>query len=454
MAEAPVPFFKKESQSIESELLTFSLDFNKNKYDFSLIDIDNCKIKIVTNKINTEENNTSKYEVILELDNLKNINKYFKMFDDYDEFKNDFIELCKKNIKINSIDNSEIVLTIDLMIKTNNILNITLKKVESNEKEIISTLLKDLKNKDEMINNLNSEIEKMKTKITSLEKNINDLNIKIKDLEKLEEIEEELNELKNKYSILEEKININEKEQEDELEFVNEDIILSKTEKEAKWIELSNITFKNLGNSTFSRIDLYFYKGEESSEEIYFVNNSDIKDKLYIELGGDFTPSSISSEYFVVLRIDEPILGKKYFCNIYIKSTENNIKMKRPLKISINIVKENLFGNWLNSVESTTVTSLICEFLDKKSKFKFFACSRHLISNLYIYLKGINDNIVKYNKISLNSLNEQIDEIKQLYTDNELKGKMPEFILSSSSEKSFNILNDDLYNNVFKKKEI
>ena len=187
MEDAPVPFMTPKSSKLiedkEENLVGFNIDFNNNNYNFSLFDIDN-RLKVKINEENNLDKDRSKYEAIIELDILKTVNKYFKMFDNFEEFKKDFIELCKPtNIKIIKINDKEIIIDIELAIKPS--LTLNLNKVEMNEKEEIDFLIKENKNKNNIINYLKLDVQKMKEKITSLEKNINDLNIKINEFQQL-----------------------------------------------------------------------------------------------------------------------------------------------------------------------------------------------------------------------------------------------------------------------------
>ena len=453
--------YETPTESGETNILNFILEYNNNKYNFSLIDIDNYKIKIQGNDY--KENNINIYEAILELKNLKTINKYFKMFDDYEEFKNDFIELCKsENIKINNINTIEMIITIDLMIKTNNLLNISLKKVEINDEEQMKFILTDLKNKNEKINDMNIQVGNMKKKIISLENNINELNLKLNNIEKIKIVQNKLKELKNKFSHLD---NINNKKNmnlinniKEDFEFIIKEINLTKNEEESKLIELNDISFKNIGKTTYTKTDLYFYKDEESSKEIYFVNDWDIKNKLNIELKEDLTPLMKFNMNLIVLKIDEPIIGKNYTCNIYIKSDRKKVIMKKPLKININIVKKDylkIFLNKINSSHKKKIMLLISSFLDKKSKYNFLSCSKNIISYLVSYLENKYNNILEINKISLSSpIEEQINDIEAVINEKQSKSFKKGFSLHSTTKKLLNILDNDKYNNIFKQEKL
>lgn len=78
-----------------------------------------------------------------------------------------------------------------LMIISDNLINIVLKKVEFSQKDKIDFLLKDINNKNIKINALNLQMKEMKenydNKIILLEKSIHDLMIRISNLEKNQE---------------------------------------------------------------------------------------------------------------------------------------------------------------------------------------------------------------------------------------------------------------------------
>ena len=43
---------------------------------------------------------------------------------------------------------------------------------------------------------------------------------------------------------------------------MKEDISLTQTVKESKWIKIENINFQNISNKVFAGGDLFFYKGD------------------------------------------------------------------------------------------------------------------------------------------------------------------------------------------------
>jgi len=144
----------------ESNLLKFDLQYNFDNIIFSLIDINNSKIKL-TSKSQNNKGICKNYSVELTLDYLKKQNKYFKMFDNYQEFKNNFIDICKatRNIKVISMENGELIIVIDLLIISDNLLKLSLKENELSQKEQIEFLIKDSNDKDKKISELNNKIQ-------------------------------------------------------------------------------------------------------------------------------------------------------------------------------------------------------------------------------------------------------------------------------------------------------
>ena len=251
MEEAPTPnpIYDKETL-----LLNINLEFNNFTYNFSILEIDNHKIKLLIKELENDNENKillikKKYETKLVFEDLKSSNKYFKMFDNYKEFKNDFVELIKRNgVKIVNIDEDELVLCVDLKTMTNNLMNIPLKKVLMSAKEMIDFYISELKDKGKKIDELNSEITIIKNdiklkddKIVNLENNINDLKNRVDTLEnKLSDYSE----LKEKIPNIEKNLN--------------------------KYLESNNKSFtKTLKNSSIF----------QKSEEIQFLSNSISPDK-------------------------------------------------------------------------------------------------------------------------------------------------------------------------------
>ena len=177
--EAPAPINDQEQIYSESLLLNFNLKFKDDTIEFNLYDINNSKLKVIAyrQKFKESEPIPTNYEIEISLDELQKKNKYFKMFDNYQEFKTNFIDLCKDNkINIINFDDNTITISITLMVIPDNIMNLTLKNWKIAQKEQIDYLIKDSKIKDKKIEELNN-------KVLSLEKIVENLLNKIDKLE-------------------------------------------------------------------------------------------------------------------------------------------------------------------------------------------------------------------------------------------------------------------------------
>ena len=273
--ERPAPILIPITNELnESNLFKFELQYKSDNIDFSLIDINNSKIKLTANSL-IKKGIFKNYSIELTLDYLKKQNKYFKMFDNYQEFRNNFIDICKaKNIKVISMENGELIIAIDLLIISENLLYLSLKENELSQKEQIEFLIKDSNDKDTKISELNNKIQIMETnynnKISSLEKTINNLIKRIANLEKERNIK-----AKSVYKINNEKKSINKKiikEVDNEnIEIFGSKILLSQEEFEflSKAISDKKVTLELLYSSLI--------KGENADELIKaYIGKNDL----------------------------------------------------------------------------------------------------------------------------------------------------------------------------------
>ena len=273
--EKPAPILIPITNELnESNLFNFELQYKSDNIDFSLKDINNSKIKLTANS-QIKNGIFKNYSIELTLNYLKKQNKYFKMFDNYQEFRNNFIDICKaKNIKVISMENGEIVIAIDLLIISENVLYLSLKENELSQKEQIELLIRDSNDKDKKISELYDKIQIMETnynnKISSLEKTINNLIKRIAILEKERNIK-----AKSIYKINNEKKSINKKiikEVDNEnIEIFGSKILLSQEEFEflSKAISDKKVTLELLYSSLI--------KGENADELIKaYIGKNDL----------------------------------------------------------------------------------------------------------------------------------------------------------------------------------
>ena len=133
------------------------------------------------------------------------------------------------------------------------------------------------------------------------------------------------------------------------------------------------------------------------------------------------------------------------------KSSSNN-KLKYEIKDKEIISK---FGKYLISPDGKEIMTLICGFLDKRTKIRFLSISRKFIRQLTYYLDELYRNVLDINKISFsNTIEDQINNIKNKYKEEELIEARHAFTLSKGSLKALDLLNSETYNNIFKKTQL
>ena len=113
------------------------------------------------------------------------------------------------------------------------------------------------------------------------------------------------------------------------------------------------------------------------------------------------------------------------------------------------------FGQYINSNDGDEIAKLIASFLDKQTKYNFFSCSKKLVNNLFLELNDTYNKIIEMNKISsINSIEEEINKIKNQFKGENLDSNKYSFQLSKGSMRAIQILDNEIYNNIFKSKEL
>ena len=125
--EAPIPISTPDYDYIEKSIFKFNLKYQNNTFLFILYEINNSKIKIQAMPNDYQDHFFAKYVAEINHEQLKKKNKYFKMFETFEDFKNDFVGLCKaNNIKITNFNDKELLINLNLMIISDNLINIVL----------------------------------------------------------------------------------------------------------------------------------------------------------------------------------------------------------------------------------------------------------------------------------------------------------------------------------------
>ena len=111
--------------------------FNKYNFKCSFCDINNENIKIIF------LSDKNKFETELSFTEFKLLNRYFKMSETIKELENDLIELNRANkFEISELSENKLNFCIYVLTLNNNKVIIPLKKVELDDKEKISLIIK------------------------------------------------------------------------------------------------------------------------------------------------------------------------------------------------------------------------------------------------------------------------------------------------------------------------
>ena len=274
-------FYLEEEEKNEPEKQKLNEDFNLN------INI-NLSVEEITNNLKCQMKEPEK--IIDENDNNFDINKYKEeqksknkiLFDDFSQiFNSELTEIFNKKRKL----------------MTNLIIE---------EKNEFSKFC--LKN----INTLNKEMNKTKDEFSKL---VNDFSQLYNNTDEIADI-------------LSEEINIR---------FLDDNLELEKTVKEAKYINVKNITIENIGFKTYE--SLFFIKDEhKSSKEIVFNQNylMTSKNKFQLTLDGNFSHGKKESHQFVI-KIENAKPNYEYTLYLIVKEEEKGIRLSKPFKISVKI---------------------------------------------------------------------------------------------------------------------
>ena len=126
------------------------------------------------------------------------------------------------------------------------------------------------------------------------------------------------------------------------LEFVSHDLNINTTISECNCIEIKQILFKNIGSRKLE--NLFFCKENiknenENEKNIDFYGDIEQRFENLKIKNGPFEPCDLVYSSNIKLKIINPISGK-YVFNLTIKCMDINIKVKKPLKISIFVAED------------------------------------------------------------------------------------------------------------------
>ena len=214
----------------QQSLINIELLFNKRKFYFSMVQLNENKVKfIVTTK--DDNNNNIEFRNEYNFQTILSMNNYFKMFNNLTSLLNNLIVLIKQNnLEIKNYSDEVVTVNIKVYSREEKNFVIELKKAEMSDKEKINKLYKMFKDfklnseiKDKKIINLENQLSLMKNNNENFQKHI---------LDELKEKEETIQKLENKISNL-----------------INEYYNLKEREKKMKVNEISNINSINSSDS-------------------------------------------------------------------------------------------------------------------------------------------------------------------------------------------------------------
>ena len=350
-------------KDIKDRYFKFSNEKNEKKYNWEIKLInDSLDINITgtTNLVN------SQYQKTYSKNELENISRFFKFFDDMDSIFSQ-IEIILKNGKYEFYENDKSI-KISLKTEIYNMDKIELdipikeKKGENIQIKVLYKIIKEIKEKVNILENENQEIKKENEEIKKENEEIKkiiqfnkeqyekELNTKIdktlKDFQniienKINNIDLEKNQLmKTQINTLIQNYSNNLKQRKDDNNNSKIEIMNEKIEKElsintCKFIKFDKIKIKNIGKENIK--NLYFVKDEkQSSNDIIFITNDRNDNINKLSLDGKLVPSTESTQSFD-LKINSPKNNKKYILIIYVREKENGPNISNPLKIVINV---------------------------------------------------------------------------------------------------------------------
>ena len=139
-----------------------------------------------------------KYHGIYNLEQLKSINKYFKMFEMLNELQDDLLEIIKdNNIEIINVSKDVIIIALKVSLKNDNIIKLKLQKVRLDDRDKINFLLEEFKELKQSSEIKDKKIVELENNISTITKEMNEKNKRIESLE---------NKLINQYNEIKDKI--------------------------------------------------------------------------------------------------------------------------------------------------------------------------------------------------------------------------------------------------------
>ena len=156
-----------------------------------------------------------------------------------------------------------------------------------------------------------------------------------------------------------------------------------------------------------------------------------------------------SSRISFMRRNIEINIRKKNKTNLYLEKFLDKFN-----NFNYNFIFNNNYGDWLCTEDGSDILILISNFLDIKSKYNLISFRKKYIKYLY---QMINDKYTEFKEINninpnSNLIQEKINQIKEKYSPNDLNIDNNKLVLSKSSLKALEILNNKGHEKFFNNK--
>ena len=178
---APPILTSKPIESKEEKKSEMTLNFQNDTFQLSLFNIDNKIIRFDLSCVNEKLN---QYQKEFNYDNFLELNKIFKIYDNFEEIEADLINYFKeKKIKISEIKETEAILHFVsfLSASKDNIINVILTKKQLSNTDKINILFEKLEQKDKRIISLENALNESNKIIKGLQEEIKKINERFKE---------------------------------------------------------------------------------------------------------------------------------------------------------------------------------------------------------------------------------------------------------------------------------
>ena len=160
-----------------------NLNFGNNIFQLSIATIDKNIIRFDLKCINNKSN---QYIKEFNLNDFKELNKNFRIYDTLEEIEKDLIKYINtKKFEVIQLKEDEAILKLTIISSKDNIINFILPNKSIYYTNKISILIEELAQKDKKINSLENKLDENSKLINQLQEQIKNINNKVDNLQNL-----------------------------------------------------------------------------------------------------------------------------------------------------------------------------------------------------------------------------------------------------------------------------